>query len=105
MKVRVRIETDAEVNVSLDDILDELNSLPNSERTGAILSAIDSACGILLRVSGERIAGMSDTQRGLIFNMLREQSDRYLMPTAVTPAPISGHGKPDTNTPDLSPSK
>lgn len=105
MKVRVWIEANGEVNISLDDVLAELDRLPDSERKGAIFSAINTAYGMLLRVSVECIAEMSDAQRDVICNALREQSDRYLMPTAVTPASIGAHGEPDTSTPDLSPSK
>ncbi len=78
MKVKVWIETEAEVDVSLGDMLAELNSLPDSERQSSILSAVNTAYGILKRVAAARIAEIDDKQRGLIGNALREQADRYV---------------------------
>lgn len=80
MKVKVWIETEAEADVSLGDLLAELSALPDSERQPSILSAINSAHGILKRVSVDRIAEMEDKQRGIIGNALRKQADRYLTP-------------------------
>ena len=78
MKIKVWIETEVEADVSLGDMLAELSALPDSERQPSILSAINSAHGILKRVAVEHIAEMDDKQRGIISNALREQADRYL---------------------------
>ena len=91
MKVKVWIETEAEADVSLGDMLAELGALPDSERQTSILSAINTAYGILKRVHVDRIAEMDEKQRTIIGNALREQAHLYLMPNvAVEP---TAHGK------------
>ncbi len=83
MKIKVWVETEAEADVSLGDMLAELSALPDSDRQPSILSAINAAHGILRRISVECITEMDAKQRGIIGNALREQADRYLAPNAV----------------------
>lgn len=80
MKIKVWIETEAEADVALGDMLAELDALPDSERQPSILSAINAAHGILKRVSVERISEMNEKQRGIIGNVLLEQAERYMTP-------------------------
>lgn len=92
MKVKVWVEAEAEANVSLDDVMAEMIALPYSERQTSILNAVNTAHGILKRVSDERIAEMDDKQRGIIGNALREQSERYVVPNKEL------NGAPETET-------
>ena len=78
MKIKVWVETEVEKNISLDDIFEEMNVLPDSERRESILTAVNIACGVLIRISAECITEMDDKHREIILDALREQSERYI---------------------------
>jgi len=85
MKVKTWVETWVDVDVSIEDVMNEMRSLPISISTvppagtlpRQVLEAINIAFGVLKRISTEHIAVMSAGQRGLILNALHEQAERY----------------------------
>ena len=77
MKVKVWVETEAEADVSIGDMLACLDDLPDSDRHASVTSAINTAYGVLKRISDERIQEFDIAQRTIICNALREQADRY----------------------------
>lgn len=80
MKVKVWVDTQAEVDVSFDDVFAALEDLPGSERLAAALCGINAAHGVLRRVTAASIEQMSAKQRELIGAALQEQAARYLPP-------------------------
>jgi hypothetical protein len=78
MKIKVWVETEVEASVSLDDVVTELNNLPRNEGRRSALAAINSAIGVLQRISVERISELHDGQRDLVGKVLQEQANLYL---------------------------
>lgn len=84
MKVRAFVETEVDVEVSPDDFISELSSLPDAERIPSMLSAVNTAYGILKRIPDESIAEMLDTQRETIAGALLREASRYKKNTSPT---------------------
>lgn len=83
MKVRAFVEY-VDVDVSLGDVLSALDDLPDSDRMPSILSAINTAHGILQRVASDHIAELDVKQREIIGSALLEEARRYLPTNAPT---------------------
>ncbi|TAN03092.1 MAG: hypothetical protein EPN36_13920 [Rhodanobacteraceae bacterium] len=77
MKVKVWVETEATADVSLGDMLAVLEELPDSERLPSMLSAVNTAEGILRRIPDSSIAEMNPEHRRIIRDALAEQVSRY----------------------------
>lgn len=77
MKVKVWVETEATADVSLGDMLAVLEELPDSERLPSMLSAVNTAHGILKRSPDTSVAEMKPEHRRIIHDALAEQARRY----------------------------
>lgn len=78
MKLRVLMNSYVDVDVSLGEVLSALDDLPDTDRQLSILSAVNTAHGILRRVSTDCISQMSVKQREIIGSALLEEAKRYL---------------------------
>lgn len=80
MKAKVWIETEAEVDVSVSDMIAALHDLPEPEKLGLALNGLSACLSYLKKLPDDLVARMNDAQRDIITSVLAEQLARYGMP-------------------------
>lgn len=79
MKVRTLVETrqEVEVDVSLDDVMAEIAALENPASNQEAVRILNLCISAVMKVPNSVVAGMTQTQREIVANALRDQSERY----------------------------
>lgn len=78
MKIHVYVEKEVEVDVSAEQVIEAINSLPEPDQLPALLNGINCFANFMNKVTDDHIAVMSESQRKTIGEYLEQQSKRYL---------------------------
>jgi len=81
VRTHVWVETEVEVDVPVESIIDAIMELETPDRVDMATTGISSCYAFLRRVPDEIIAAMNDKQRGIIGAALKEQAERYAAPS------------------------
>lgn len=79
MKVRTLVETtqEVEVDVSLDDVMAEIAALENPASSQEAVRILNLCISAVMKVPDSVVSSMTQAQREIVSNALRDQSDRY----------------------------
>lgn len=80
MRVRTWIEQEVDIDVPLDAVIEEIQSRPAPESVREMESLLNSCIGAIKRIPTEMIAQMQEPNRDIVFNALRDEAVRYVLP-------------------------
>lgn len=78
MKTTVNINTDVEVNIHPDDVIEAIQSLPKPEGLSSALRGLNSCLLFIKEMPNDIILKMDPSVRQIICDVLQQQFVRYL---------------------------
>lgn len=90
MKIPVYVETEVEVNISAEQIIDAIYSLPEPETTPALLKCLNIFANFLTKMKDEQIAILMEGQRKIVSEFLVEHAMRFYFASDLKPQPPEG---------------
>ena len=85
MKIPVWVETEVEVDITTEQIIDAINSLPEPESQQALMKALNLFANLIRKIKDEQIVKLSEGHRKLIGEFLDQQSKRYCIAAPLIP--------------------